>query len=237
MCVSYCTWDHNQNGLCCLLCSVTSVSTLYLETSRLSSTSGLLELSALGSNSGSSGRSWGTRSLTEVSLSGTGLGGSSEENGVGALRGSQSELVESDALTTSLDDASSGGLSELKSADGHLGDLEKASIIGNGGDDDGSLSGVGLHVGDQLRKRQRGSVSSRSDQSLHNGLVELGASSASEKLVKLNQESNVRVIRLGLLSAGSASSATTLKINSHGVISYNSGILGRAVKRMDSQVS
>lgn len=78
----------------------------------------------------------------------------------------------------------------------------------------------------QLRERQRGSVSSRSDQSLDDGLVELRGSSTSEELVELNQESNVGVSGLGLLSSWSASSATTLKINSHGILSYEGEING-----------
>lgn len=159
--------------LCCLSISVTIVSTLYLETSGLSSTSGLLELSALRSDSGSSGRTGDTWGLAEVSLSSAGLGGSSEENGVGALGRSQSELVQSDALTSSLDDARSSSLGELQGADSHLGDLEQAGVVRNSSDDNGGLAGVGLHVLDQLGQRQRGLVSSRGDQSLHDGLVEL----------------------------------------------------------------
>ena len=207
---------HGSGAVLVELYSVTSVGSLHLVTSGLSSTSGLLELSTLGSDSGSSGRSGNTGGLSEVSLAGTGLGRSSEENSVGSLGGSQSELVESDALTTSLDDSGSGGLGELESADGHLGDLEQTSIIRNGSDDDSSLSAEGLHVLDDLRERQRSSVSSGGDQSLNDSLVKLGRSSASEELVELNQQSNVRVRSLGLLSAWLASSATALKINSHG---------------------
>lgn len=113
----------------CLSSIAVSIISLYLETSRLSSTSCLLELSALGSNSRSRRRSRDTRSLTEVSLSSAGLGGSSEQDSVGPLRRSLSELIEGEALSASLQNPSTSGLSELKSTDRHLGDLEQAGII------------------------------------------------------------------------------------------------------------
>ena len=67
----------------------------------------------------------------------------------------------------------------------------------------------------QLGERHGGSISSRGDKSLNNGLVELGSSSASQELVQLNQESDVGIISLGILSPRGTSSAATLKIDSH----------------------
>ena len=70
-----------------------------------------------------------------------------EKDGVGASRGTESELVESEALTAGLDDASAGGGGEAESADGHLGDLEKADIVGHAGNGGNCLALVGLGGG------------------------------------------------------------------------------------------
>lgn len=69
---------------------------------------------------------------TEVLDSLTVALGSSEENNVGASRGAHGELIESDALTTSLLDASTGSSSESEGTDGHLRDLKEAVVIGDG---------------------------------------------------------------------------------------------------------
>lgn len=133
------------------LFSIASDPSLYLETSRLSSASSLLELSSLGSDSGSSSRAGNAGGFAEVSLSSAGLGRSSKEYSVRAFRRSESELIKSDTFTTSLEDSSSGSLGELERAYAQLWNLEKSCIIGNCSDDDGGLSGIGLHMFHNLR--------------------------------------------------------------------------------------
>jgi len=70
-----------------------------------------------------------------------------EKDGVGASRGAEGELVESEALTAGLGDAGAGGGGEAEGADAHLRQLEEADIVGDAGDGGDGLALVGLGGG------------------------------------------------------------------------------------------
>ena len=103
----------------------------------------------------------------EVLDSLTGVLGATEEDDVGASWGTESELVEGDALTTGLLDAGTSGCGELESADAQLWDLEQTVVIGDGADDSTDLVSMGLLVvlvggdGNDLGERDRWGVDAR----------------------------------------------------------------------------
>merc|ERR1712071_587879 len=65
----------------------------------------------------------------EVSFSLSLLSGSLEEDGVLSLGVLESELIESDDLTTSGSNSLSSGLGDSESADSELGDLEESDVV------------------------------------------------------------------------------------------------------------
>lgn len=90
----------------------------------------------------------------------TGVLGATEQEGVASGGGTESELVEGEALTTSSENAGTGGGSESQSSDGDLGDLEETVVVGDGADDDDGLVSL-VAAGDlglDTRQRDRGTV-------------------------------------------------------------------------------
>ena len=81
---------------------------------------------------------------TEVLDGLTGVLGPTEKDDVGASRSTESELVEGEALAASLGDSGTGSGGESESADGHLGDLVDAVVIGNGADNGADLALISL---------------------------------------------------------------------------------------------
>jgi len=129
---------------------------LDLETTGPSSSTGTLELSALRSDvrldSVVSFRIVNGGAVSEVPGSLAGTLGASQEDSVGSLRGSQGKLIEGQALTTSLQDASSGVLSESQGAHfERAGDLEKSSIVSDGSYNNSNFILIPLHVSIQSR--------------------------------------------------------------------------------------
>lgn len=100
----------------------------------------------------------------------TGVLGATEEDDVGASWGTLGELVEGEALATSLLDAGTSGSGEAESADAHLRDLKEAVVIGDGANDSTNLALVGLGAllvgrnGDDLREGDRWGVDARHTQ-------------------------------------------------------------------------
>lgn len=76
----------------------------------------------------------------------TGVLGATEEDDVRASRGTEGQLVESQALTTGLLNASAGSGSEAKRSDGELRDLVEAVVIGDGANNCPDLSFRDLRV-------------------------------------------------------------------------------------------
>lgn len=114
---------------------------LDLETTRPSATTGTLKLAALALDVG---LLVGVGAHAEMLDGLTGVLGSTEEKGVGSSGGTGSDLVDGEALTAGLLNASTCGGSEAESSDGELGKLEETVVIGDSADDDNGLSFVGL---------------------------------------------------------------------------------------------
>lgn len=144
---------------------------LDLETSRSSSTSGSLELSTLRLDS------WSlvlVRTETEVSDGLSGVSWTSEEDGVLALWSSDSQLVQGDSLTTSLDDSSLGRGGESQSGNGGLWNLQQSDVIGDGTNNDNGLVSSTLLLQGVVDsgKRHWWSVDLRQEQRSQDNLVE-----------------------------------------------------------------
>lgn len=91
----------------------------------------------------------------------TGVPLASQQDGIRTSRRAQSELVQSQNLTTGFKDTLLGGLGEPECGDGKFGDIEYPDIVGDGSDvhDDLRFT-VGGACGflDDFGKRERGSV-------------------------------------------------------------------------------
>jgi hypothetical protein len=104
---------------------------LDLETTRPSASTGALELAALALDVWLLG---GVGTEAEMLEGLTGVLGSTEEDGVGSGGETGGNLVDGEALTTSLLDAGAGGGGEAHSRNGELGDLKHAVVVGDGAD-------------------------------------------------------------------------------------------------------
>ena len=114
--------------------------------------------------------------------------GTSQEEGVFTSWGSESELIESQALTTSSDDSLSCLFSESQSADSELGDGQESDVVGNGGDDDDGLIFSTLEVLNDSGNADGISDDSRLVKSSEDGLVECRVGSSGQELVESDQE-------------------------------------------------
>ena len=153
-----------------------SFPSLDLETARPSATTSLLELAALGGD---------VRLLvlvgTEAEMldSLAGVLGATEEEGVGTGGLLESELIESDGLAASGDDAGTGGGGEAQSGDGHLGDDQETVVIGDGtNNNDGLLLVAVLEVLGNAGQRDRRAVDAAHEQAAKHDLVEGRVSAA-----------------------------------------------------------
>jgi len=141
-----------------------------------------------------------TSRSTEVAESLTGSAAATKKDSVGASRLAHGELVEGEALTTGLQDACASRVGETKSADGHLGDIEHASIVNNSGDNNSGLLGVPANVAVDARERHDRAVGAALHETLANLNVEGRASATSKELVKTNKKSHVRICALSVLA-------------------------------------
>lgn len=114
------------------------------------------------------------RTETEVSDSLSGVSWASEDDGVLTLWSSDSQLVQGDSLTTSLDDSSLGRGGESQSGDGDLRDIQQSDVVGDGTNNNDSLVSSTLllqgHV--DSGKRHRRSVDLGQEQRSQDNLVE-----------------------------------------------------------------
>ena len=151
----------------------------HLETVRSPSTTGLLEFTSLRFDSGLdavvSVGIVNRGAVTEVLNALTSVLRTSQQHDSRAGRASKSELVEGQALTTSLDNPSASSLSKSKSADGESGHFEETDVVGNSPDNDGSFLLLAPHVSRKTGQGQRRSVDPRHPQSLGNGRGKLRA--------------------------------------------------------------
>lgn len=77
---------------------------------------------------------------TEVLVGSPALARSPQEDSVGATRRTDGKLIESQALTASLDNAGTSVLCEPQRTDGEFGEFEESGIICDGADNDGDLA-------------------------------------------------------------------------------------------------
>lgn len=103
----------------------------------------------------------------------TGVLGSTEEEGVGTGGLLESELIESQGLAASGEDASAGSGGETEGRNGDGGDLEETVVIGDGTDNnDGLLLVAVLDVVDNARDRHGRTVDAAHEQPAEDNLVE-----------------------------------------------------------------
>lgn len=139
---------------------------------------------------------------TKVLDSLTGVLWTTEEESVGTSWRAHGELVNCEALTTSLGDPGTGGSGEAKSGDGDLWNLQKTVVVGDGTDKDDGLALVGLGrvwVGGGANNAGNGhwwAVDLGHHQSAQHDLVEVGVGAAGEESVELDEERNVWVVAL-----------------------------------------
>ena len=141
-----------------------------------------------------------TSRSTEVAEGLASSAAATEEDGVGAGGLAHSELVEGEALTTGLQDACASRVGETKSADGHLGDVEHASVVNNGGDDNCGLLGVPANVTVDAREGHDRAVVTALHETLADLNVEGRASTTSKELVQTHKKSHVGICALSVLA-------------------------------------
>lgn len=101
---------------------------------------------------------------------------STQQKGVCASRSPESQLVQSQSLTTSLLDSGSGGSSESESSNGELGEVEKTVVIGDCADNDYGLAGrfiVLLDGGYETGEGHRRTVDAGHKKATKDNLVEV----------------------------------------------------------------
>lgn len=110
-----------------------------------------------------------------------GVLGATKEKRVGSSRRTESQLVQSHGLTSSLLNPGSGSSGEAQSSNGQLRDVKKAVVIRDTTDDNDSLVLVGFgHVRRDARERNRRAVDSRHKKSAQHDLVEVRIRAAYE---------------------------------------------------------
>lgn len=164
---------------------------LHLETTRSTTTTGLLELAALGADVGLLVL---VRAEAKVLDSLAGVLLATDEHSVAASGGTGSELVKSEALTASSLDAGTGSIGESQSGNRKLGQLENSVVVGDGANNNdglGSLRGRSGHTTlrlgqvDDARHRNGRLVDLGHVQAAEDGLVESAVSAAGQEAVEL----------------------------------------------------
>lgn len=115
---------------------------------------------------------------------------SSQQIDVLSKRFDLSELIEGEALSSSLDDSGSGSLGELQGTDSEFGDSEHSLVVEDFSSNSEDLGSLLLGVGDLCESGQRNWVSGGSglSQSLVESAVEFGVGSSGQELVELDQQ-------------------------------------------------
>ena len=123
------------------------------------------------------------RTETKVFGRFTSVLGTTDENSVGTSRSTESQLIQGQAFTTSLQDTSLGSLGEVKSSNRDLGNFEETAVISNSTNNNNSV--VALGATNNARETDRGTVDTRHKETLQDDLVELGISATGKETVKL----------------------------------------------------
>lgn len=143
-----------------------------------------------------------TMDSTEVLEDGTSTAGTLQQNSLATSGALEGKLIEGDNLTAGLLDTGAGSLSNVEGSDGNLGAGEDAVIISDGSDDDeDGLGGLSLSMRSELLEGDGRSVGAGHNQAAEDDLVEVSLGTASQELVQLNQEAEIRVLRNGVDTA------------------------------------
>ena len=108
-----------------------------------------------------------------------------QQHRVGSGGSTQSQLVQSDALASSLQNASTSGLSEAESAHLQGGHLDHANIVSDGSNDHGDLVLLSLHVLHQSAQTHGRAVDAAHVEALQDHLGESSIGAASQEAVQL----------------------------------------------------
>jgi len=128
--------------------------------------------------------------------------GTAKNQGVGTGRGTQSQLVKGDGLTTSGDDASAGGSGETQSSNGELRHGQETVVVGNGANDNNGSLVIGSGVRNNSAERNGGTVDLGHKEAAQDNLVEIGVGTARQEAVQLHQELEVDIVALRGLAMG-----------------------------------
>jgi hypothetical protein len=109
--------------------------------------------------------------------------GTTDEDSVGTSGGTESQLIQGQDFTTGLQDTGLGGLGEVESSNGDLGEVQKTGVVGDGTNNDNSL--VTLEIADNTRDGDGGTVDAGHKETLQHNLVEVGIGTTSQEAVKL----------------------------------------------------
>jgi len=112
---------------------------------------------------------------------------STEKEGVGTGRRTESKLIQGDGLSTGSLDPSSGSSSESDGSDGKFGDGEEAVVVCDGANDHDRSVLLVLHVVDDLGEGYRGSVHLGHEQTTKHHLVECGIRPSRKEAVELDE--------------------------------------------------
>lgn len=189
---------------------------LYLEGSGLPAATGTLELAASAQNTGSLVL---MRAKAEVTDSLTSRSGTSEDQGVGTSGSTAGQLVQSDSLTASLNDAGTGTFGETKGGNSQvLGSLQKSVVVSNSTDNNDSLTLVGTISQSTLNtgNAYRGTVDLRKEKLSENDLVEAAISTASKETIKFHKQLQIRILRSRSLTVAITSVLLGEVVSSHG---------------------
>ena len=155
-------------------------------------------------------------SFAEMSNGFTGISSTPEKDCVGTSRTTESQLVESQTLATSSDNASTSSLSKSQSSNVELGDIKESLVVGHSANKDSNLVVLlAPHVSSNAGYRHGRAVCAAHGKALKNSLVEWGLGAASQKAVELHQQKKVRILR-DWLSSVAILGVLMLKINTHG---------------------
>ena len=173
---------------------------LNLESKTRTTTTSSLELTTLRTHVGtslatrSSGSSEVLHSLASIAVS-------LEQNSVRTSGSTQSELVQSDALASSLHDASTSCLSEVQSAHLQSRNIAHTDVVGNCANHHSNLVLLSLHVSDQAAQIHRRAVNAAHVKASQNHLRELSIRATSKETIQIHQQSQVHVLALRSLSS------------------------------------
>jgi hypothetical protein len=121
----------------------------------------------------------------------TGVLGTTDEDSVGTSGGTESQLIQGQDFTTGLQDTGLGGLGEVESSNGDLGEVQKTGVIGDGTDNNNSL--VTLKIADNTGDGDGRTVDTGHKETLQDNLVEVGVSTTSQETVKLDYKMCVKI--------------------------------------------